>query len=75
MILAACMDCTAYVANGTVPEDRPNLVSSIVATLGDAEGLVCAGESEDWFSWHPCECCASPLGGNRNLIAKLENNP
>jgi len=22
-------------------------------------------DSEPYFSWHPCECCGSLLGGNR----------
>lgn len=29
--------------------------------------------SEDWFSWRPCECCGSPLGGNRNRLSILES--
>lgn len=27
---------------------------------------------EDWFSWSPCECCGSTLGGGRNRLAILE---
>lgn len=23
------------------------------------------GETEAFFSWRPCECCGTPLGGNR----------
>lgn len=26
---------------------------------------------EDWFSWNPCECCGSHLGGDRNRLAVL----
>ena len=29
----------------------------------------CGGEESDpWFSWSPCECCKSPLGGNRQYL-------
>jgi hypothetical protein len=33
--LDACMDCVAYAASGTLPEDRPELASDIIANLGD----------------------------------------
>ena len=50
--LDACVDCIAYVANGTVPEDRPTLADDILANLGptdmlhlvNAEGCNEAGE-------------------------------
>jgi hypothetical protein len=30
---------------------------------------------DPWFSWHPCECCGSPLGGSREyLYARNEAN-
>lgn len=77
--LHACVDCIAYAANGTVPEDRPDLEADIAAELGDGGTLVCAFEQtergdsvDDWFSWSPCECCGSRLGGNRNRLAVLE---
>lgn len=25
-------------------------------------------EGEPWFSWHSCECCKSPLGGDREYL-------
>ena len=27
-----------------------------------------APEREPWFSWSPCECCGSHLGGNREYL-------
>lgn len=25
-------------------------------------------DAEPWFSWRPCECCGTHLGGNRELL-------
>lgn len=98
--LDACVDCIAYVANGDIPEDRPNLPEEIAKHIGDpkhvrglvnADGTDSSGNfykdeggnvidmdhpeyelhAEDWFSWSPCECCGSTLGGNRNRLAVL----
>jgi hypothetical protein len=36
------------------------------------EGVNDAGQSDGnqdpWFSWHPCECCGSHLGGDREYL-------
>jgi hypothetical protein len=33
------------------------------------------GDVDPWFSWSPCECCGSHLGGNREyLFARDTNN-
>lgn len=42
--LSACVDCTAYVTNAYVPEDRPNLANEILDHFGedDVRHLVCA---------------------------------
>ena len=26
------------------------------------------GNNDSWFSWHPCECCGSHLGGMREYL-------
>jgi len=50
--LSACVDCVAWAANGTIPEDRPNLLNDIHDCLGadaneviaNADGLNAHGE-------------------------------
>lgn len=37
--LSACVDCIAYAANGTIPEDRPDLVTEIREHLGSDDDL------------------------------------
>jgi hypothetical protein len=77
--LIACEDCCRFVANGDVPEDRPTISDDIRARITPATTvhLVNATDEddnptgEDWFSWSPCECCGSPLGGMRNHLAVL----
>ncbi len=33
------------------------------------------GNVDPWFSWTPCECCGSTLGGNREyLFTRNEND-
>lgn len=41
--------------------DRTNTVRTYF------EGLIylCASDRDPYFSWSPCECCKSPLGGLR----------
>jgi len=67
--LLSCIDCVAFVANGEIPESRPHLVNEIRARLGaDARRLaVTCGDQID-FSWAPCQCCGSPLGGSREAM-------
>ena len=67
-----CVDCVDFVANGTIPEDRPDLPELIAAgwptghiVNADKEG------DEPHFSWSPCGCCGSRLGGNRMKLAIL----
>lgn len=43
--------------------ERDNL-SFISTGTNDGEH----GDVDPWFSWHPCECCQSPLGGNREYL-------
>ena len=41
------------------------------------EGIVClspAVDAEPYFSWSPCECCGSCLGGDRyDLTGRLDS--
>jgi hypothetical protein len=75
--LSACVDCLMLVANGDVPDDRPELDSEIDAylQLKPNQHLVCSGgdSEDDEFSWSRCECCGSSLGGSRHQLAVLES--
>lgn len=74
--LSACVDCLMLVANGNVPDDRPELSDDIATylRLKPNQHLVCSGDSEyDEFSWSRCECCGSNLGGSRHQLAVLES--
>lgn len=74
--LTACSDCVCFVANGDIPNNRPNLPDIICDYLGGdytLNHLVNADETgEDWFSWSRCECCGDTQGGMRNRLAILE---
>jgi hypothetical protein len=75
--MRACTDCLVFVANGDVPEDEngnewsPDHIEAIwPASQYD---LVCGDLDDDSdFSWQPCECCGSRLGGSRHALAALE---
>jgi hypothetical protein len=66
--LMICQDCLIYVANGELPDERPDLEWEIQATLDRPSRDVCPGDSENdgTFSSEPCECCGSTLGGSRH---------
>lgn len=70
--LNGCVDCIAFVANGTLAEERPGLLSEITEHLGaeDTKHLVSGPEGE-WFDWARCECCNRPEGGMRGHMAVL----
>ena len=69
--LWACDDCTLYLANGDVPEDRPNLPAEIHGQWPHDSDLVIGDESEE-FSSQNCDCCGSSLGGARTSFVVLE---
>jgi hypothetical protein len=71
--LMACQDCLLYVANGDVPEDGRDIEADIQAEIGAPSGRLACGDSDkdDEFSWRPCECCGSPLGGSRHHLVLL----
>jgi hypothetical protein len=45
---------------------RENL--SFLSTGTDTKPEDEGGNPDPWFSWRPCECCGSPLGGNREYL-------
>lgn len=71
--LDICVDCLVWLANGDLPEDRPELPQDIEIRWPARERwhLVPAGGEDDepHFSWSPCECCGSQLGGDRHKAA------
>jgi len=70
--LLSCIDCVVYAANGEIPPERPDLLVDIRARLGaDMAHLCYDGEEQIDFSWRPCQCCGSPLGGSRETLAVL----
>jgi len=81
--LMACMDCMLYVANGDIPDDYspdsteslPELIQAHLGLTSSPQQYLVCGDSEhdDEFSWRPCECCGSRLGGSRHALAILES--
>ena len=69
--LWACVDCTMYLANGDIPDDRPDLADYIAVQWPDESNLV-IGNDTDEFRYLPCDCCGSRLGGSRTSFVVLE---
>jgi hypothetical protein len=66
--LEGCTDCIMYLANGELPEEDVNGWSpEAVERKWKGYQVVVAGDenSEENFSWQPCDVCGSTLGGNR----------
>ncbi len=72
-----CGDCLQYVANGEVPEDRPELPAQVAAQWEELEQHMCCGSSEDdeEFSTAPCDGCGSSLAGDRYGLVVLCDHP
>jgi hypothetical protein len=74
--LMACTDCLMFIANGDEPEDNGNQWSAdnIARHWPPYQYNLCCGDSDndDDFSWQPCECCGSRLGGSRHEIVAIE---
>jgi hypothetical protein len=71
--LVGCEDCRMYIANGDIPENRPNLPRAIAAQWpDDGPHIVCGDTEGDEFSWQACDICGSRLGGARYPFAILE---
>ena len=70
--LRGCVDCLHFAANGTVPQDRPNIAAEIEKATGyPASCLVPSGNQREQrsFSHRQCETCGSRLGGDRFTFA------
>jgi len=71
--LLACVDCFSFADNGEIPAERPDLEAEIRAQLGEDIAHLYPGYEEPIsFSWRPCQCCGSPLGGSRETLVVLE---
>jgi hypothetical protein len=77
-----CTDCYLYAMTGDAtafdgaycePEASERLAAveagldAITEELPIGHFAIVDGE-ESWFSWSRCECCASPLGGDRQTL-------
>jgi hypothetical protein len=73
-----CVDCLVYIANGDTPPEMNE--EDTVAWL---DGIwrrhptghlvpTCEEDCEGHFSWRPCDCCGSNLGGDRHPFAVLD---
>jgi hypothetical protein len=65
--LEGCTDCVLYLANGDVPDEDSGWSPEAVERNWKGYNVCVAGDenSEEYFSWRPCEVCGSKLGGNR----------
>jgi len=75
--IMACQDCLMLVANGELPDERPELEDDIDALWGVSRSrFFCVGDSDqdDEFSWRACECCGSELGGSRHQLAVMQHH-
>lgn len=61
-----CDDCRLFLANGDLPEDRPDLAEDIDHAWPHADGwsISVRGDDED-FHAAPCDACRGPLAGGR----------
>lgn len=74
--ISVCSDCAMFIANGELPEEDGNkLISAIESNWKDLSGQIVLGDNDtEEFSWSPCECCGSSLGGNRFSATVLCNH-
>lgn len=65
--LKVCTDCLFFIANGDLPENEHDATRVVAGVESFAPGYVTpSGEGEGEFSWRPCDCCGSKLGGDRH---------
>lgn len=50
------------------------LIHASTGTADLAAGEDSESGGEPWFSWKPCECCKSHLGGNREYLYGFDSN-
>lgn len=70
--LMACVDCGFLLANGEPENPEPEWSpEAIEARWPHAEWHLVNGDSDDdqSFSWQPCDCCGSELGGERMAVS------
>lgn len=70
--LEVCQDCLMYLANNELPTDSNTerdkaIVDGVHSLHHPAVDGHCLG-----FSYSPCDCCQSPLGGDRYLVYEKE---
>ena len=72
-----CEDCILLLANGecgTGEESDAQMARIQNVWTPEEVQHMCAACDEDCegpFSWRPCECCESPLGGSRHRFVVL----
>lgn len=70
-----CEECMFFEVNGELPEDddRAKEIEEGLAKLGRVSSNFGSSEDEEdgyrEFSWSPCDCCHTPLGGSRYRFA------
>ncbi|HYF57063.1 MAG TPA: hypothetical protein VEA41_22625 [Salinarimonas sp.] len=74
--LWCCVDCTMYIANGDVPEDREDLPDLVAREWGDRAPFIVLTDGEEEFSRSGCDCCGSHLAGYRHefVVLKCDNS-
>ena len=73
--MMACTDCLMWVANGDEPEGDTEWNAYKIDAIWPPKqfDLACGDTENDHdFSWSPCECCGSRLGGSRHELIALE---
>ncbi|WPZ36730.1 hypothetical protein T8K17_11350 [Thalassobaculum sp. OXR-137] len=77
--LEVCEDCNGWIEADILPHDRPTLPADIDRIWPKADGwdiIASNGMAGPGFTWLPCQCCGSTLGGLRYpAIAFREEYP
>lgn len=74
--LMVCVDCALYLSNGELDTaaDPAAVLVGESRLLGEAQGAqLGAGDPEltEDFGAEPCDCCGSPLAGERKHVVLL----
>ena len=76
--LHVCADCGAYIANGDFPDTVARAAEVITAvkkeSVNNGKWVLGDDSGDREFSWSPCDCCGSKLGGYRFAAAILYPN-
>lgn len=68
LVLSICMDCLYAAMSDEWPEDErvaQTVRDGFTELATDGYDLPVMTAEEGYFSWSPCDCCKSPLGGDR----------